>query len=98
MKRLVVLHLDITVLLNGLAGLASNDVLAVSDKTGWRQSSGARPHSFHGQKRAFINTYRSLSSLSLVMTTLEGWMGRGAVAPFDFSLWTRSTWMTHFFL
>ena len=31
------------------------------------------------------------------MTTFEGWMPTGAVAAFDFSMWTRSTWMTHFF-
>lgn len=39
---------------------------------------------------------RSLSSLSEVMTTFEGWMPTEGVAAFDFSTWTRSTWMTHF--
>ena len=40
----------------------------------------------------------SLSSLMVVMTTLLGWMPIGAVEPLDLSRWTRSTWITHFFL
>jgi len=39
---------------------------------------------------------RSLSNLSEVTTTLLGWTPIGVVAPFDLSLWTRSTWITHF--
>ena len=41
---------------------------------------------------------RSLSSLRLMTTTLLGWMPIGAVEPLDLSRWTRSTWITHFFL
>jgi hypothetical protein len=39
---------------------------------------------------------RSLSSLSLVTTTLLGWMPMGTDCPFDFSRVTRSTWTTYF--
>lgn len=38
---------------------------------------------------------RSLSSLSLVMTTLEGWTPRGTDWPLVFSRDTRSTWITY---
>lgn len=40
---------------------------------------------------------KSRPTLRLVMTTLDGLMPTGTVAAFDFSMWTRSTWMTHFF-
>lgn len=38
---------------------------------------------------------RSLSSLSLVMTTLLGWMPRGTLWPVALSRVTRSTWITY---
>ena len=40
--------------------------------------------------------YGLLLTLSVVMTTLEGWIPTGTVAALDFSTVTRSTWMTHF--
>lgn len=38
---------------------------------------------------------RSLSSLSLVTTTLLGWMPTGTLWPLALSRVTRSTWMTY---
>jgi hypothetical protein len=43
-----------------------------------------------------ITPHLSLSSLIVVITTLLGFTPMGAVAPFDLSRCTRSTWMTHF--
>jgi hypothetical protein len=60
---------------------ACNDIHLESDRDSFTQ---------------MIATHLSLSNLIVTITTLLGFTPIGAVAPFDLSRCTRSTWMTHF--
>lgn len=77
-------HLDVTRLLAALALEDSSSVLVELQSPSQLQFDKGE-------------TSRQLT-LREVMTTLEGWMPTGEVAALLFSMWTRSTWMTHFFL